>query len=366
MKRRKIKGLIAALLALSLVTALFAGCSSSDTSDEDAEETTEAEDTEDTEDTEGAEENSEEEQELRTIRVAVMTTLPDQYAIEVGTDLGIFEEYNLQVEVTEYAYGINTIDAVVNGTADTGNLADYAAANRFGNTLEDTNLVIFSELTGTATNTGGLYVAAEYADNLEALDGSEGFITTTGTVNDYYVSLAINYLGLEEDNQTIINVDSTQTALSLVQQNTASAYVTSGSNATYVEEYGWVLVATSEELGVETGSYLLTTDEYLEENADLLADYLLALQESLDYITENLDEVSVEMEETFGVNADDFIETWNTYVFMLGLSVEGADHLQELADWAYEHEKFDTAYDVRQFYNAAAAEIAFPDNCTYE
>lgn len=335
--------LLAALLA---VTGLLAGCAQSSDS---------AEDTSDSSDSG-----------LRTLRVAVMTGQPDQYAIAVGEEQGIFEKYNIDVETTEYVAGINTIDAVVNGTADTGMMADYAAANRLGNTLEDTNLVIFSELAASDMKNGGLYVAPEYADDLDSLDGSTGFITQTGTVTDYYVSTAIEYLGLEEENQNLISTDSTQTALALVQQDNASAYIASGSNASYVEEYGWVLAVPAEDLGIRTGSYLLTTDEFLESNTELLADYMTALQESIDYINDNLDDVSVEMASEFGVEADDFVENWTAQEFMIGLSVEGAEHLQELEDWAYAHGRFPQEYEVTQFYNAAAAEIAFPDRSTYE
>ena len=58
--------------------------------------------------------------ELRKLRVAIMTTQPDQYATYIGNEEGIFEKYNIELETTEYAAGINTVDAIVNGTADTG------------------------------------------------------------------------------------------------------------------------------------------------------------------------------------------------------------------------------------------------------
>ena len=348
---------ISLLLSAALLLSLLTGCGSGSTAE--SESSAEAETEESTVTETGSEE-------LQTIRVAVMTGQPDQYAIYIGTQEGIFEKYGIEVETTEYVAGIYTIDAIVNGTADTGMMADYACANRLGNTLDYTDLVIFSELTMSERNDGGLYVAPEYVDNLEALDGSTGFITMVGTVTEYYVSRVIEYLGLDEDEQNLINIDSTQTALALVQEGSASAYITSGSNATYVESYGWELAVPWSELGIITGSYLLTTEGYLEENAELLANYLLALQESLDYITDHLDEATEKVVENFGVVDDDFQTEWTSYTFALGLSTEGADHLQEIADWALEHGSYDTAYDVRQFYNAAAAEIAFPDKSDYE
>ncbi|MEE1217789.1 MAG: hypothetical protein U0K78_09855, partial [Agathobacter sp.] len=90
-----------------------------------------------------------------TIRVAVMTGQPDQYQIFIGQQQGFFKKNGVNVETTEYAYGINTIDAVTNKTADTGEMADFAAVNRIGNSQDKTNLVFFSESAASEMNTGG-------------------------------------------------------------------------------------------------------------------------------------------------------------------------------------------------------------------
>lgn len=74
-----------------------------------------------------------------------MTGNLDHYASYVGVEQGIFEKYGINLEITEYAFGINTIDAIANGNADVGDMADYAAVNRLGTTLDQTNLVMFSE-----------------------------------------------------------------------------------------------------------------------------------------------------------------------------------------------------------------------------
>ncbi len=61
---------------------------------------------------------------LVTVRDAVMTGQLDQYATEIGLWQGIFEKYGIDLQTTEFVAGINTIDAVVNGTADIGMMAD--------------------------------------------------------------------------------------------------------------------------------------------------------------------------------------------------------------------------------------------------
>ena len=304
--------------------------------------------------------------ELTKVRLAVMTNGFDHYLAVVALEQGIFEKYGLDVEMTEYGRGINTIDAVVNGTADIGNMADYATVNRLGNTLHDTNLVIFSEQSGGGVQNGGLYVAPEYADNLQALDGSKGFISILGTVSDYQTSVAIEYLGLDETKQNIIAADSQQTSLALAQNNEASAIYTSGSAGAYFEKFGWKLAVTSEELGIHTYGYFLTTREYNENNQETLAKFLQASQESFDYIKANLDDTGKFLETKIGIKAEDFVNNWSSITSNIGFTQDGADHLQTMEEWAFAHGSFPESYNVKDFINTDAAKLAFPERVTLE
>jgi NitT/TauT family transport system substrate-binding protein len=304
--------------------------------------------------------------ELVVLRDAVMTGQLDQYATEIGKWQGIFEQHGIDLQTTEFVAGIYTIDAVVTGTADIGMMADYAAVNRLGNTLEETDLLIFSELSGAGALTGGLYVAPEYVDNLDALDGSTGFMTMTGTVTDYYTSQAIAYLGFDESEQNIIATDSSQTQLALAQSGGASAVVATGSNASYLEDYDWQLAVSSQDMGIETGGYFLAKDSFIEENTEVLAEFLQAVYESAQYIDANLDACAEYLEDDLGVKAEDFKLQWNTYQIKTGFSEEAAQHLDEIENWAYEHGRFDTDYNIRDFIDTSVVEIAFPENVTIQ
>lgn len=302
----------------------------------------------------------------RVLRVANMTGQPDQYADYIGIEQGIFKKYNIDVQTTEFVAGINTIDSVVTGTADTGLLADFAAANRFGNTLHATNLVIFSDLSAGSSNNGGIYVAPKYANDTASLDGSEGWITNIGTVSEYYNWQAQTFLGLDPAKQKSIQADSSLTRLALAQNGGASAAVVTGSEIKRFEEQGWVKVADSNDVGINVYAYLITTKGFAEANTELLADYLKALKESFEYINANLDEVAVKISGRFGIDADDFKSNWKQLNLRSGLAEDGAAHLSKIKDWAFENGKFPEDYNIRQFYYTKAAKAAFPDEVTVD
>lgn len=345
----KIKKYISVSIILAILLLSFTACSKNDTTGSNTGSQT-----------------SGDKKENRTIRVGYMTGMPDQYAGYIGTQQGIFEKYGINIESSEYAAGINTVDAIATGTVDIGLLADFAAVNRIGNTLDATNLVIFTELALSEPNIGGLYVAPQYANDLKTLDGSEGWITQIGTVWEYYNWQSQNYIGIDPDKQKVVQTDSKQTSLALAQQGNASAIVAHGADGRRFAEQGWVLAVTSKEIGIKTGIYLVTTREFLSANNDLVADYIKALNESIDYISANTESSAEAAEAKFGVLKDDFILAWKAYNFELGFTEDGATHLEKVGKWALEHGKFSKEYDIRKFIDTSAAEKAIPDKVTYK
>lgn len=354
MKKRVISLAATAVLVFGVLSGC--GSTSSDNSTQTTKETTEETASSDASTSDG---------DLVTVRDAVMTGQLDQYATEVGLWQGLFEKYGIDLKTTEFVAGINTIDSVVSGTADIGMMADYAAVNRLGNTLDATDLKIFSQISGGGVaQSGGLYVDPKYADDLESLDGSEGFMYQEGTVSYYYASKCIEYLGLDESKQNLINTDSSQTRLALIQKGGASAVYANGSEANYIEDAGWVLTATSQEIGIQTGTYFLATDKYISENKEVLAKFLQAIDESTQYISDHLDESAEYLEGKLGVKAEDFKANWENYSFEPGFSEEATQHLEDIEKWGYEHGSFPKDYNIRDFITTEAVDIAYPDKVT--
>ena len=133
-----------------------------------------------------------------------------------------------------------------------------------------------------------------------------------------------------------------------------------------IEEAGWVQVATSQEIGIQTGSYFLSTDKYISENTDTLAKFLQAVDESTQYINDHLDESAEYLADKLGLKAEDFKENWKNYSFEPGFSEEATTHLEDIEKWGFEHGSFPKDYNVRDFINIDVAKIAFPDNVTIE
>lgn len=299
---------------------------------------------------------------LQPLRLAVMTGMFNHYTALIGVEQGIYKKYGIDLQITEYPAGINTVDALVTGQADLGFVADFAIVNRIGNTLDSTNLVIVSEVQGGPVN-GGLYVDPQYKDNLAGLDG-KGFVSTVGTVAEYYNSKIFEYLGFDESRQQLLNSDNPQTSLALAQKGDAAAVFASGANAKLYEGIGWVNAVDASKLNINTYSFDVATEDFNKNNGALIAQYLQATQESFEYIVSHLDESAAYLEKTLGVNADVVKADWSAAKSAIGFSEDGALQLEAIEKWAFEKEKFKQDYAIRDYINTDAVKIAFPDSVT--
>jgi hypothetical protein len=72
------------------------------------------------------------------------------------------------------------------------------------------------------------------------------------------------------------------------------------------------------------------------------------------------------LETKIGIKAEDFVANWSSMESKIGFTEDGAAHLQEMEEWAYNHGSFDEEYNVRDFINTEAAELAFPERVTIE
>ena len=96
----------------------------------------------------------------------------------------------------------------------------------------------------------------------------------------------------------------------------------------------------------------------------MLSDFLKALDESINYITDHLDEVAPKVSKKFGIKEDDFKINWQAQNFRIGISEEGAKQLDELNAWAVEHKKYTDTYNIRDFITTDVVDKAFKDRDT--
>jgi NitT/TauT family transport system substrate-binding protein len=254
------------------------------------------------------------------------------------------------LEITEFAAGINTVDAVVTQQADIGMLADYAAVNRIGNTAENTNLQFITRI---ATNDGKsetkLYVNPDKIKSLEDLAGA-GFVTLPGTVWDYWTAKTYEAAGIEESNQNILNADSAASAVAILVNGEGDAFWASGTNAQKVAEAGFEPLISTEDLSLYTDQYFITTSDYVNENEAVVERFLQALQEIVQWTADNTDEAATIINQETGYDADQFKLDYEAVTLTIDFPQSTVDHLNDIKTWAVEKGSFND-YTIEDFVN---------------
>ena len=340
MKRKHmLRTILAGTLALGLLAGAVGCGSDSSSSSDDTAASDSADSTEDASSDSG---------ELTTVRVAVMTGNFDHYYTVIGMEEGIFEKYGLEVEVTEFAAGINTVDAIVTEQADIGLLADYALVNRIGNTSEDTDLRVIARMATSSADGNKLYVNPDVITELSDLEG-QAIITLPGTVWDYWVGVIIEAAGLTEDDVTILEVDSAQSALAVMSSGEGVAFCAGGVNGHKLEDAGMEAFCSLSEFGLSTDQYYIADEDYIAENGDTINAFYEAVTEIETFIIDNQEESADIIAEELDIDADDVLLALGATDPVLDFTEDTLEHLDEIQKWALEQGSFENSYNMKDF-----------------
>ncbi len=305
-----------------------------------------------------AAEDAAETEELQELRIGVMTSGLDHWIAEIGIATGIYEAHGLDVEYTEFAAGVNTVDAIVTGQVDIGLLADYAAVNRIGNTQDNTDLRIIAHFARAAMNE--LYVNPEVITELSDLAGA-GFLSLPGTVWDYWTAKTYEYAGIAEEDQNIINVDSQQTAVGALTTGEGDAFWASGTTAEKLAEAGLEPIFSLNDLGVWTDQYFITYEGYLEEHADTVQAFYEAVKEIEDWMTGNQEEAAQILEDNISYPSEQFLQNFPEYELSVSFKSDTLEHLNDIKEWAIESGLFEKDYDFDDFVDTSILQEVYPD-----
>lgn len=300
--------------------------------------------------------------ELTSLRLGVMTGNTDSWYATIGKETGIYEQYGLNVETTEFAAGINTVDAITTDQIDVGFTADFAGVNRIGNTADQTTLRYFASNYASAES--HFYVNPDKISDLSDLKGKR-IITLLGTVWEYMNAKVVEKAGYTNDEVEYKAVDSTQDALAVANADDADAFWASGESASRLEGYGWIPLVSMEDVGLKTYALYMATEDYLETNEDTVIQFLKATQDIMDYIHDNEDEAADIMNDAAGLEQSVFKNEAESRDMELDVDQDVYDDLVAVAEWTQANGFYDTTIEIGDFLNTNALAKAFPDKVSW-
>ena len=260
---RKLKKLMAATLLATLTLSLTA-CGGLDEAEQSTDTKVKAEQTADT--------SSEAEQGSDEIEGKAQDATAELTKVQIGIDAGIlaylpilaqkqgyFAENGIDAELVSFAYGIDTLNAIVLGEVQIGAAYDYAAVTRLA---QKSNLRLTNSLIKNLPDAWRFETTVEGASNIADVKGKKvGYME--GTVWEYLWAKEFESAGLTKEDFELIPFSSN--AEIITAYSVGSVDVAAGQNEVLVQLEaidGRTKLNTTGDIGQASQAYVLADETF--------------------------------------------------------------------------------------------------------
>ena len=298
---------------------------------------------------------------LTKVRVGT-DTMQLAYAQIIAKQKGFYEAEGIDVEITTYAAGIETINAIVTGAADIGAAYDYALCTRL---IPGSNVRVIS---GFVTNADGSYWYESDRPEIQTAADLKGASigVVKGTLGEYLVAKELESAGLTPADADIKYLSA--------DGEVAAAYVAGQLDAIiglkpFTEEYekveGRHTLNTTGDLGIKSQGFIAADASFAKDNEAAVTAYLKGTQKALDYIKSNTDDAAQICSDYLTVSKQDVLISFDSFTFDVSFLQEDYDHLQDIADWCSENGVLDKT-SVSDYTVIEPLKKAFSDKVTWK
>lgn len=274
--RKRIYGI---MMTVFMTAAVLAGCGEAENNENQSSGSQNEESTE----------SSVEKFETVKIKAGYMPNLGSAALYVVAEKMGYFEEMGLEVETIEFQSGPPEIAAMASGDIQICQIGHGAHALCVEGQAEVFQIVSTSLADAIIGN------KEKGIESLEDLKG-KSVATSAGTSAEAIFNIALESVGLTIDDVEVVEMD-TNGMVSAMLSGSVDACATWAPNNKVIEKQlgdNAVVLATNSEYvdKVTFPDSFATTKEFAEENHDVLVRFTRAIQKSMDYRAENIEEVA--------------------------------------------------------------------------
>lgn len=319
-----------------------------------AENTTEAENA-------GLKENPSEEP--VKVRMAIDTAAGGSFQIRVAKNKGYFEKYGIDAELSNFAYGIDTVNALLVNQSDTALAADYALVNSLGKG----DMVVVSSLTRTNEKSAEktlLFVQNEINSSEDLVGKKLG--VQKGTVYEYVWAKYLEKNNIDIEDITYVPFSTPDEAIVSLQNGDMDAVWIGGAlTSKFKELEGVKSLGNVLDAGVNISAYLLIDKSFAQQNPETVASVIKAINDGIDYIPGHEEETAKIAFQELKLPEESVLDDLKYTNYDLGFSQEDYDHLQDIKTWSEEHGILTDSYELKDKIYTRPLENSFPDRLTY-
>ncbi len=198
--------------------------------------------------------------------------------IYLGQDAGIFKKHGLNLELIFIPGGSLSLQALIGKSLDVLMTGGPPVVNAY---LQGAKIKIIGGVVNLLPYT---FIASGGLRNAEQLKGKKIGISRFGSNTDYVVRLALNQLGLAQNEAQIIQVGGSQARLAAMKSGAIQATALSPEETVVAQKMGYAVLLDFIEKGIEFPHVnVVVRDDYLESQAPTARIFLRAYVESVRY-----------------------------------------------------------------------------------
>ncbi|MGG3799763.1 ABC transporter substrate-binding protein [Metabacillus fastidiosus] len=327
------------LIVFSLVLSLFlAGCSNDSKASTDGEKTAK-------------------------VRIGIDTAAGGSLQIRAANTEGYFKKHGIEPQLSNFAYGIDTINALLTEQTDTGLAADYALLN----SLNRGDLVVISSLSHSTSETikKSEILAVKDINEPAQLKGKKIGVAK-GTVSEYHWAKYLEHLGIKEEEVHYVPFSTPDEAIVGVRKGDIDAVLANGA---VIEKYkaidGVHKIDDLSSIDISLSAYLVANRKFAEGNPKAVVNVLKAIKEGMAYVKENPDGTAEIAYKELKVKKEDTLRDLERSNYTLEFKQEDFDHLSTMKEWLLDKNLLKKDYDLQDKLVLEPLREAFPESVTY-
>ncbi|MEY8352672.1 ABC transporter substrate-binding protein [Lachnospiraceae bacterium 54-53] len=277
------------------------------------------------------------------VRLAIDTAAGGSFQIRVAKKKGYFEAYGIDAEISNFAYGIDTVNALLVDQSDTALAADYALVNSLGKG----NMAVVSSLTRTNEKSAQktLLFVRDTISSSGDLKGKKLGVQK-GTVYEYVWAKYLEKNSIDPGEITYVPFSTPDEAIVSLQNGDMDAVWIGGALATKFSELeGIKTLGNVLDSGVNISAYLLLDRTFAEQNPDVAAAIIKAINDGINYIPGHEEETAKIAFQELKLPEESVLEDLQYTNYDLGFTQEDYDHLQDIKNWSEEHGILTDSYE---------------------
>ncbi len=297
------------------------------------------------------------------IRFGLDTAAGGSLQFRAAQEQGYFKKHAVEAEVSNFAYGIDTINALLVQRTDTAMAADYALLNSLGKG----NMKIVSTLTraNEASSKNMVLLVKGNVAKPEELKGKKLGVAR-GTVYEYVWAKFLEKYNIGDGDVKMVYYTTPDEAIVALTKGEMDAVWAGGALLDKFRKIDGIQTLGDMNLsGVKISSFQVVDASYLKNNRQTVTNYLKAVKEGIDYIPSHKEQTAELAFREIKLPKDGVLKDLETQNYVLGFTQEDFEHLQSMKTWLEGKGILKDKYDLKDKIAVDALKAAFPETVTY-